>query len=749
LILTLCLLCITSASGEIVTKVYLPTGEKSDLAGSQLAVYSPAQQRILKYVDVSPGADRAFTSTGSDEVWVFSSSGTACDIVSTVRDEVVESFDVGVNAISAVFGTGEDYCYVIGPNRLSGDDNGIVAVDLSTYRSGPQALLPFAIGATAVAHSAGYLFCSAPEKGLIVRLILPDLEFDTSIYVGPEPIDLRLTGDEKWLIVACRGLESGRRGGAQIVVLDPISGRLEWIFNRLPGSPTSLALDETEQLVATFSPATVTEALNIASFEIDFDTDDVDLTRIADWLLGEFPGRGLITDDGSYWLGIDQTNGRPLGIELNTGEYLRLSPELIVNPDGKLATVSFDVDEKIAALEATLDPVNDTLRSVDIYSDIAYLQHSAGRENDVVTTCQAIVADHPNSFAAIEARFRLADVASANQLHSRAAEYRYDALHSYKVLLESQDSVPVLPDAPMLDAVRGIALYSEQFDEDLLEKLAKLYLNLKTRRGELTLLLYQTGLELVRLDDGLAEDCFERAEYHLEAIDNSQRARLMQTRLGLALEGKATIYEIEKRGGSIEIDGDISDWNKVSPIALSSAERLSYGRANWLDVQDLSGELYLTRSNTSLLLAGRIWDDSLVQVDANNVDYMGIYLDLRPTAASVFTREEDLGDGCFSIRIKAPAGALPKASVELSRSTPYQIASQKIEQGYTFELSLPVTMFGTWWPDEEREFGLGVELVDFDTPADPEQRTAMGFLLPRPQNDGDLQPQLFGRGRFD
>jgi len=61
---------------------------------------------------------------------------------------------------------------------------------------------------------------------------------------------------------------------------------------------------------------------------------------------------------------------------------------------------------------------------------------------------------------------------------------------------------------------------------------------------------------------------------------------------------------------------------------------------------------------------------------------------------------------------------------------------------------LPLTWFGEYLPDKKRDFGLGIEVVDYDSPNAGAVVSAFGFLQPRVAPDGVLQPQLFGVGRF-
>ena len=334
-------------------------------------------------------------------------------------------------------------------------------------------------------------------------------------------------------------------------------------------------------------------------------------------------------------------------------------------------------------------------------------------------------------------------------MYSQTADYSFNALDAYRRFLTEGTSDQRLPQSSLLTAVDRLALFSKQFDKEYLKKLAELYLKLTTKSPELAETYFRMGYHLRRADEGkLANRCFAEVGNQLMGISDQALAQPLSARVALVTGDTKAIYKIKEKKKEPTIDGDLSDWIKDKPLLFSGTSDFIYGPAPWRNDGDLSGSAYVTRSETDLYIAGAIKDDSLMAFDDANGDMVAVFFDFRPASGSYFTRDFEAGSGCFSLYIIAPNANNPRVRVQLGIQTPYEIASIRTETGYTFEMKLPLSTFGGWLTKEVKRFGLGVELIDFDNPADPKLSKAIGFLIPSDGVGGPPRPELYGVAEF-
>lgn len=750
IVMVLLLLPGLTASAESITKVYMPDGAVGTGTESDVSVYRLPGGGQIRTVRALSGASAAFANADSSEIWIFSAGSTNCDVVGSSVDRVTNRVAVGQTVFDGAFSPDGKYCFAVGHPLYGKLINSITVIDCAGYTPTQQigAIVdPVAVVVTPDSRSLYYLSGSG---GIVGKLDIPGFNKTKSVAVGLDPVDLALTGDGRFLFIACRGLDVGRRGGSQISVIDTESDQLYWIFSMSAGAPTSLALSpDSKTLYVTFDVRGIPNIDNLISYDIEFDDYGLALVKSQGWRVGETPCNGSVTPDAGFWLGCDRTSGTVFALDLAGDSLISLLESEQQYFPRELAVVSIDVDERIAEIEAMITAESDPETIASMRLDIAYLMQTAGRENDVVVAYQAIGDEFPASFAAVQAKLGLADFADRNGLLSQAAGYSHNALMAYARFLTESGRAKSLSVKRMLEAIERIANAPEDVSREYLEKTAKDYLKLSSKGPELAEAFYQLGVELHKRDEKkLARNCFDEVKNQLPSLVDLEFARLLQARLELTTGGASARYKIDKRKKDIVVNGDLSDWSRSDPLRFLNDARLTYNSGLWLGFSDLQAEIYLAKSKEYFYMAGSIRDDSLVRGDENIGDDIGFYFDFREDSGDFFGRNDTLGPGCFQIYVNAPGGSSPKATVSMTTAAPYEIASERTLDGYTFELAIPIATFGEWLANMKGRFGLGIEITDYDDADDLSQMNAMGYMIPRSGVGLPLNPRFYGYGEF-
>jgi hypothetical protein len=751
LLISLILATITlggSLSAESIEKLYL-VGKNLDLyGGAEVLVYSLDRGRIMKRVPIGVGADRIEVNAEGSEFWVYSSATGHCEVLNTTSDEVTDKLEFGAQIRALCFTPDGTLALAAGPSVRQPSGSTVQKYDYRERRLIDSYELPAQVSDLVVSADSRFLYYADEAGHQVGRVALADFSREGAQFVGFAPRQLVPNSGRYDLFVVCAGLEGGARGGGQLMVLDAAHMLPRKLFDGLGAGPTSLALNEdASRAVLTFNATGSSLDHNIALFELDFLASELRLKREQAWLLGSQPTAGAFNASGNLWFGIDRLDSKLLTIDLEAGRQTPMASLTERFQTSDLKVLSLNVDRRLADLLNVSENSSPTDRAQGLFA-AAYLQLCAGRENDVVATCQRLVDNHPGSREAVEARLYLAEIAAANRLHSKAAEHNQQALLQYRNLLEDESFSDPLRANLLLPALSQLAAFDSQFENETIKSVASAFLKLEDRARGSARLFFELGRYLHTQDQTKsAKKCFSAAREAM-AADPSGSDEILATQLTLALAEKGTRYEIEKRGDKIVLDGNLDDWKKVKPLSFSGPDEILFGRFDWLGEADLSAEIYLTRSKESLLLAGRIVDATAITGTEDRRDQVNFYFDLRASALDPFSREAGTGTGCFTATVNAPTANMAKASVQLSQAAPFQIASSTTDSGYVFELLLPLTWFGRYEPREKDDFGLGIEIVDIDSDLVDAPITGMGFLRPRTSPLAAPQPRLYGVGRF-
>lgn len=728
------------ATAQIVNKLYLPQGA-GNLATT---VFGLDSKEVINQIAGNFEIGLAVTNSDSSEVWLFGDHSTYCNIINSTNDRLIRTFDAGITAAKAVFSPDGKYCFAIG-QTADKPGQSLMAIDCGTH----EAL--YAIGgfsepaAAAVSADSKFLYVAARTDGVVAKVAIPSFQVVKLIAVGPEPVDLQLSSDGRFLYVACQGLERGKRGGSQIVIVDIVTDKLTWIANDIGRSPQSLSLNaNASRLVVTYAEPQLRPQANVRVFHIEQVNGEFAFTPGGGFLHGVAPAGGVLLDQSMLWIGADEQAGMAW-LDL-VEEGTKSIPDILAGARPKgVAVVRLDVGARIADFQANMATSSDTTQIADSYLDLAYLQNTAGNKNEVVAAYNKVISSYPTSLAAISAGLRMSEIAHSQDLVAQSAEYGFTALQSYADFLSSSSDKRVPQQTELLAALDRVAAYSTQAKKDYLKQLAERLLKVSAQNSTLAELFFSLGFQLqLQEETKLAKRCFLESRNQIGAIQDRMAMLSLSARLALVGGEAEALYRLRDRKEPVAFDGQMTEWQKAKALSLSGDGGYVYGSALWSGVNDLSASLYFATTKTDLLIAGTVLDNSLVSFSDGKGDGIRFYLDFRPESASLFTRSSSLGDGCFEIAIDAPTASIPKARLKLSSQAEYEIGSESSASGYSFEVRIPLTAFGRWYNSNTKRFGLGVEILDFDAADNVALVKALGFLLPTHEPGAAPDPMLFG-----
>lgn len=734
-------LCLTGAvQAATVSKLYVPYS----VGNNATAIFGIESAMLINQFSSNFEIGLAVANADSSEVWLFGDHSNYCNVVTTVSDRLVRTFDAGLIAAKACFSPDGKYCFAIG-RAADKPDPVLMAIDRGTYEA-LYAISGFGVPAAAtVAQDSRFLYVTSRSDGVVAKVAIPSFQIVKLIAVGQEPTDLQMSSDGKLLFVLCQGLAGGKRGGAQLVVVDLNTDRPTWIHNDIGRAPLSLALDPAvSRLVITYAEPQTRPQANVRIFHIESNGDQFEFTPAGGFLHGVAPANGVIVGAANLWLGTDHDAGLAW-LDL-TDEGTKSVPEVLqaARPRG-VAVVRMDVDARIAELQSNMAAMLEATEVADSYLDLAYLHSTAGRTNDVVASYNKVISSYPQSLAAIVAGLRMSDITHREALYAQSAEYGLTALQNYADYLTDSADKRTPPQNDVLVTLDRIALYARESKRDYLKQLAERFLKISAQNSQLPEMFYNLGYQLQLQDDSkLAKRCFLEAQNRIGAMQDRMSMLTLSAKLALVNGDAAAVYRLRDRRDAPVIDGLIDEWQKTRALTLSGDGGYVYGPALWTGVNDLSASLYFAVTRTDLLIAGNILDNALVSFASGQGDGINFFIDLRPESASLFTRRGDWGDGCFKITIDAPTAIIPKARLRMSADASYEIGSVSSAGGYTFEARIPLAAFGEWYNSNTKSFGLGVEILDYDLADSPALMKALGFLQPTRDPGAAPDPLLFG-----
>ncbi|HBG27275.1 MAG: hypothetical protein A2Y10_02425 [Planctomycetes bacterium GWF2_41_51] len=209
----------------------------------------------------------------------------------------------------------------------------------------------------------------------------------------------------------------------------------------------------------------------------------------------------------------------------------------------------------------------------------------------------------------------------------------------------------------------------------------------------------------------------------------------------------------------IMIDGNLEDWAGIPAIALDRKEQVSYGAANWTDINDLSGKIYLAYRYEGLYIAAEIVDDNILQPYVGKEtwkgDHLGLYMDMLPDLESW-----RLAFGRGQVQILFSPGTVGKTYFDKEFVKPHiyivlpegastlgsDIAAKKIPKGYVIEAYIPFTCMNIEKVKMNQDASFEIAVSDSDVmPA--EQQTLITYRTEKwNRSRGRMTPLVFGDG---
>lgn len=727
------------AQAQPVTKVYVPVGNSNEVI-----IYGSSAENLIRRYNAEFDVTRAFASLDNSEVWLVGDRTTECEVLDAASDRQITLFDSEIEIDELIFSPDGLYAFAIGyETRAAGRQ--IFAVDAENY----ELLYPLTevvdVGDAVVTADSRKVWVSSVTQGTLSSFGIPSFEPIETVYVGPEPVDLELINSGETMVAVCRGLAMGKKGGAQLVGLSPSDGSYHWINNQLGNSLSGLSIsDDAAKLVLTYHIPMIDPPANIREFSGRLSEGGLVASPESHYLIGRQPHSGMLEPDGSGWFACDE---EPAIISINLeSDSLEQLPDFVSSAEpNSIGLITIDVQQRLEAINVELEMQATSDLLPDRLLELAYLQKTAGNNNEVVSTYKRIIEDYSASYAAIEAGLEMSRFTFNDSFFIQSAEYSVTAMNTLSDYMAATLQPRIPPVSDLRLTIERLALLSEQFGKDYLEDVADKYLDLSVQHPLLATLFFDMGYHLYRIDEeGTARKCFSEVKNQLTAIEDPVTVRVLSARLALATGDNTAYYKIKNMKNGPVLDGDLSEWEDVKPLRMSAAGGWFYGQAGWAGSEDLAGVIHVAYSESDLFLSGAIFDDSLVSGMNGGGDRVRFFVDLRPTAGSYFLRNDECGPGCFQFSVIAPGSSQPRARLETDLQAPYEIASSRSVDGYNFELRMPLVAFGKWFDDDLERIGLGIELLDYDITGDPEARKALGFVLPAVSPGGEAQPMLFG-----
>jgi len=295
---------VVAASAQTVTKLYVPAGIGDDAGRAATLVYNLETAQIVTELQPTHDAGLAVASSDSAEIWIFGVTATGCDIFNAATDKLLRTIDGQCHAVDAAFSPDGKFCFVVGaiPGRTG---NALVVIDRATSSVALTITEITDPTAIVVTPDSKALYCVSPSSGTLTKIEIASFKPVHSLSVGFEPTDLTLSPDGKFLFVVCRGLDSGRRGGSQIVVIDTRVDRPFWVLDVGRGCLSAAFSPDMVSMVVTYGSAAEGLSDNVRLFKLRVDDDSISIAGSTTYALGQAPQSSAIVSSGHYWIASD------------------------------------------------------------------------------------------------------------------------------------------------------------------------------------------------------------------------------------------------------------------------------------------------------------------------------------------------------------------------------------------------------------------------------------------------------------
>jgi hypothetical protein len=236
--------------------------------------------------------------------------------------------------------------------------------------------------------------------------------------------------------------------------------------------------------------------------------------------------------------------------------------------------------------------------------------------------------------------------------------------------------------------------------------------------------------------DSKANDC--KTVSARRAPNRHRMKLLLCTTLGLALpflvNTSASAADTGAVGlmkiGNLKIDGDLKEWTEI-PIIRMANEKYSSTPLQWQGAADCSLDLQYAWNDAGFQIAGRVYDESVV-----DDDNLQIFLSGNPKDFSPFARNP------LKLTFSSPTATRPASIKILNQADPevakqISLATKNLTDGYSFEITVPFTLIPNFTTAPNATINAALAINDSDNGRVYPQRVTRHF---DPTKQGQLIP---------
>lgn len=733
----------SSALAGVTHKMYVPHPFDSEGAKSVVSVYNLKDSRLISTIHSVPAATLARVTPDGKYVWIFSSKEREAEIYSVATDELVGKPYLDGPVCDAVFDPDGKICYTANGSRSGGGDNSISYIDVESQ----IASYTIATGANpvslAIQKDGSRLYVANQGDNSITVIDPKQFRVDMTIYAGIEPHQLVLSNAGRYLFVAARGVDFGRSGGSCVIVIETETGKVIRVIET-GNAPSSIGLtpDGGRMVVCHVDHS---YRSNLWYYDMTYESGGVAAELIDKITFGKGAEFGTVGPSGNLLIVPDHLDGGVYAVDmLEPGAPRRLA-NLYAERAYFVEFAAVDINKELAIRDAIIQNDSTSAEAQDAAFQQAYLHSTAGDRNAVVTVYNFIVEKFPETMSEAKALFALGDLCYDQQLVSNAADYYNRGLLAYGEILKGGTDEQALRSGIILEASERLGELAVQLDENYFVNLYKLYANVPMKLTEFPQLFFTFGISLKKRGDSkFAKKCFEETENRLIELMDESLYQEMKIKIDLVRSHARAMFYAAKVKGAITLDGNLDDWGKAEALSLNSRNDVIVNQMRWLDKTDISGSIYVGYDQYNFYVAGDINDDKVFRQDSANGDYVGVYLDVRDGSGNYLTRDREIGEGVYMIRVIPPADPGGIFIVECEQEMEPMIGGMMSTGGYVFELKIPLAYLKGFSPSKGKRIGVGIELFDLDSGNSNDPPKVVGWLMPAKSAYGPRFSELFG-----
>jgi YVTN family beta-propeller protein len=742
-IVFLLLVLTSSALSGVAHKMYVPHPFDSEGAKSVVSVYDLKDSRLISTILSVPAAMLARVTPDGKFVWIFSSKEREVEVYSVATDELVGKPYLDGPACDAVFDPDGKICYTANGSRSDGGDNSISYIDVESQIASYTIATGTNPVSLAIQKDGSRLYVANQGDNSITVIDPKQFRVDMIIYAGIEPNQVVLSNTGRYLFVANRGVDFGRSGGSCVIVIETETGKVVRVIETGNG-PSSIGLtpDGGRMVVCHVDHG---RRDNLWYYDMTAESGGVAAELIGKITFGKGAEYGTVGPSGDLFVVPDHLDGGIYAVDmLRPGAPSRLA-NLYAEKAHFVEFAAVDIDSELAIRDSIIQKNPAGAEAQDAAFQQAYLHRTAGDQNAVVTAYNSIVEKFPGTMSEAKALFALGDLCYDQQLVSNAADYYNRGLLAYGEILKGGTDKQTLPSGIILEASERLGELAVQLDENYFVDLYKLYGSVPMKLTEFPQLFFTFGISLKKLGDSkFAKKCFEETENRLIELMDESLYQEMKIKIDLVKSDARAMFYAARVKGAITLDGSLDDWGKADALLLNSRDDVVVNQMRWLDKTDISGLLYVGYDQYNFYVAGDIDDDRVFRQDSASGDYVGVYLDLREGSGNYLTREREIGEGVYLIRVIPPADPGGEFSVQCEQEMEPMIGGMMSSDGYVFELKIPLAYLTGFSPAKRKQIGVGIELFDLDSGNSNDPPKVVGWLMPAKSAYGPRYSELFG-----